>query len=167
MSKETITLNGIKYTTQQTEENGEIRLVPVPQTPYKRCTREGQRYYYYSSIGDIRHRADTNSPIDNHLFDMGNYAQDEETLKLQSIQVRLMFALQRYADVHNDKKIDWETSDQQKYYILINKEAGVSTSTTATYFSIGEVYFTSRENAQNAIKEFRPLINELIKHHNL
>lgn len=89
---------------------------------------------------------------------MGNCFETCGEAKFAIEKQKVLTELKRYALEHNKGEIDWENLKQMKYSIvLLGRHSPDICSLTAfetnSFADIGQIYFTSKEIAENAIKE--------------
>lgn len=147
----TITVNMENLT--QEERNQLISLVeksnkPNPKKRWRAERDEG--YYYMSNCLEIIYDVDNGFITDNKHYKMGNYFKTKEEAYFEREKLLVYQELQNYAIEHNESEIDWNNGEQYKYYIFYNNR-GVGIGNEKTTMYLGQIYFTSREIAHNAI----------------
>ena len=111
---------------------------------------ENNIYYYISSNLTIETDREAYFAIDNQRYRIGNYFKTEEEAKFEKEKILVYQELRNYALKYNDSDFDWSNKRQYKYYIFCsNKEVLVGSHNVAMH--LGQIYFTSREIAQNAV----------------
>ena len=94
------------------------------------------------------------------MFNVPNYFNNKEYAEYIAFKERIMRKLDKFAWENNAKVINWDDSDSAKYYIqFFNEHNELKTNVSFAYQS-NNVYFTSREIAEQAIEEFK---DDLIK----
>lgn len=145
----TITVNMENLT--QEERNQLISLVEKSNKPKKRWRAERDHtYYIVNQYLKIASRKDNYIDLDNRLYKIGNYFKTEEEAEFEREKRLVYQELQNYAIEHNEGEIDWNNREQYKYYLFYNyRGVGIGNEITTMY--LGQIYFTSREIAHNAI----------------
>ncbi len=119
----------------------------------------GDEYYYINEIGNIRYNNNDGKYYDKKIIQNANACKDKEYMERESFETNLRRKLKRFADVNNDKEINW-SNNKFKCHISCNhhyNEIHVSASYSDTF---GQVYFTSRNICLKAIEEFREELEE-------
>lgn len=111
-------------------------------------------YYYIDAYGEVQYTTDTNRSTDDESYNSANYFTDEPLAKHIALGQNLYREMSRWADEHNDKKIDWKNLDQPKYYIYYNHCGNIEIDFVYYSHDIGKVYFTSKKLAGECLKEF-------------
>ena len=86
---------------------------------------------------------------DAYYFIQHARKQAEFALEKQKVYTEL----KRYAQEHNEEKIDWHNSQQFKFYLTYNHVGWFTIGVAVRSSRWSQVYFTSEEIAQNAIEE--------------
>lgn len=126
--------------------------------PYKRVDID-ERYYFVSEGGRVKYFKDLNDNYDDDKFNSLNYFNNKNYAEYITFKENLMRKLDKFAWEHNARVINWERNSK-KYYIIFdnhNKDMGVM---VAYALQSNDIYFTSREIAEQAIEEFK---EDLIK----
>ncbi len=98
--------------------------------------------------------------IDDDCYEIANYFSTKEKAEEINFKQTLFRKLQRFSDENGGNEIDWKDHFSKKLYIAYQGgELFVDWMSEAKYF--GQVYFISREVAQQAIELFH---DELIKY---
>lgn len=114
-----------------------------------RADRDGI-YFYINSYLNVMFDEDKYFDTDNKRYKVGNYFKTEEEAEFEKEKMLVYQELKNYAFEHNESEIDWENREQYKYYIFYNNRGvGIGNENTTMY--LGQIYFTSREIAHNAI----------------
>lgn len=86
-------------------------------------------------------------------YEIGNCFKTEEEAKFAVEKLKVITELKRFALEHNEGEIDWSDKEQDKYfmyYSYISFKIIIDYTTTSKRTT---TYFTSREIAEQAIKE--------------
>lgn len=137
----------------------EFEEIKEAKNPYKQAGY-GERYY---SIFEsrIHSNTDSNHEIDNKLFLTANYFDNKEYAEYIAFKETLMRKLDRFAWEHNAKAINWDDGSE-KYFITFSNRHNVLTVDWACMYKSNDIYFTSREIAEMALKKFK---DDLMKLH--
>lgn len=130
-------------------------------TGYERKT-ERSKYWSIGSTGGVYTNYEYDDSTDNTLYDNANYHSDEILAKNNERADKLMRQLRRFAVEHNEEEIDWHNIYQNKYYIMYRRgtyENGYEYEFIIDFIEVGrdfgQIYFTSRAIAREAINTFR------------
>ena len=111
-----------------------------------------EKFWSVNALGDVAESCwQTTSCTHEALWLMGNVFKTKEEAEFAAEKRKVEVELQRYTDRHN-KKIDWNNPCQNKYYFYysyINKRIQI---TCDNVVQCGQVHFTSREIAEEAIQ---------------
>lgn len=125
--------------------------------------KQGDVYYAITSEGRIVEHIEAESVYDKQCYQFGNYFQTKEEADFTKKRQLIYQQLKDYAVKHNEEKINWENLNQEKAYIRFNAYIwDVEAGFTYEKKDIGQIYFTPRVIAINAIKEIG---KENIKHY--
>ena len=116
---------------------------------------ECEVYYFITAYGDIYKEV----YIEGCNEDIGRYSisncyKTKSDAEFALEKQKLLVAMQRYADEHNEEEIDWNNDRQSKYSLNYNynlKKFNYGIWETMKQF--GQIYFTSKEIAENCVKE--------------
>lgn len=124
-------------------------------TGYERVER-GKEYYVSELDASASVLNEADSVYDNDLYEYANYYSDKTVAQNNARADRLMRQLRRYAVEHNEREIDWDNLEQEKYSIIytIGSEQ-IRAYSSKLFREFGQIYFTSREIAEQAIEEFK------------
>ena len=126
--------------------------------PYKQVERGDK---YHSMFGfRIHSNTDSNDEFANKLFNVANYFNNKEYAEYIAFKETLMRKLDRFAWEHNARVIDWNDSCSAKYYIEFSNTRDELIIDWICSGQSNDIYFTSREIAEQAIEEFK---EDLIK----
>lgn len=125
-------------------------------TGYERVER-GKEYYVSELDASASVLNEADSVYDNDLYEYANYYSDKTVAQNNARADRLMRQLRRYAVEHNEGEIDWKNSEQEKFFIGYYSKNEEICSIGGYFCCRGfrEIYFTSREIAEQAIEEFK------------
>lgn len=116
--------------------------------------KKDETYYYLYSYGNIEEDTWDNVNEDRNRYALGNCFKTREKAEFALEKQKVITKLKRFALEHNKEKIDWNNS-KMKYYLYFNHEENcIMTTYYCIYqFICEQIYFTSEEIAQAAIKE--------------
>lgn len=112
-------------------------------------------YSYMTTCGEVRSIADTDDDIDNLRIQYGNYFSDPSLAELMAKAVGLYLRMQRWADEHNTG----DTEDRFEIIYDCGEVWGTGYRNRTSYPFV--VYFSTKELAQQALKEFESDLNEI------
>ena len=109
-------------------------------------------YYYICSSGIIDYVNWKDTEIDNQRYALGNCFRTKEEAEFEVEKLKVIAELKRFALEHNEP-IDWNNVKQNKYFIYFYyKDEMIDVDFWQT-LKHNDIYFTSEELAQQAIKE--------------
>ena len=115
----------------------------------------GEEYYLILRTGKVNMYEFSNDNTDKKLINFGNYFKTKEEAERKSFEIRLHRQLELFALENNETEIDWNDGSE-KYMITYNtKDMGIYINDAYTLKDFGQVYFTSKEIAEKAIKAFK------------
>ena len=115
----------------------------------------GEEYYSISTNGKVHTYIFYEDNVDKELIDFGNYFKTKEEAERKVFEIRLHRQLELFALENNDREIDWNDGSE-KYMITYNtKDMGIYINDAYTLKDFGQVYFTSKEIAEKALKTFK------------
>lgn len=119
-----------------------------------------EKYYVDTEDGCVYDMVEQYDRTDKCIYDAANYYSDKTVAQNNARADRLMRQLRRYAAEHNEGEIDWNNLEQEKYSIIytIGSEQ-IRAYSSKLFREFGQIYFTSREIAEQAMEEFK---NELL-----
>lgn len=138
------------------EERAELlKLVEKANKPKSKVwkPKEGEEYYVYIVSGIIIHDVWNGDGVDENRYAIGNCFKTEEEAQNAVERLKIRAELQRYADEHNDKPIDWNDNRQYKWTVYFNykdKQVGCWFETVSR--SDSQIYFSSEEIAKAAVQ---------------
>lgn len=118
----------------------------------------GENYYTITETG-INQYEWTNEAFDGRCLDELNCFKTREQAERQAFEQLLHRKLKRFAELNNEEEIDWNNSNQAKYYLFYLK--GKFEYNYDYLGNKGLVYFTSKQVIDKAIAEFK---DELIRY---
>lgn len=120
-----------------------------------RRQEEGEPYFCFESdLTPIQIREELMS-YDEERYDCGNYFLTEKECADAARVVSLWLQMKRFADEHNERKIDFDNGLFDKYYIFYDSNYScIKINGRATWKEIFQIYFASEETAQKAIDKF-------------
>lgn len=127
-------------------------------TGYERL--ENKDYFYIDIFGGVITSKEQCTVNDYWLYDVANYYSNKTVAENNARADRLMRKLRRFAVEHNEGEPNWYNFGLNKY--SINYDYSFKNLYVAKPMYIrdfGQVYFTSKSIAEQAIEEFR---NELL-----
>lgn len=124
-------------------------------TGYERV-KESEKYYHINATGETHTDFEDNDNFNNNLYANANYYSDETVAENNARADKLMRQLRRFAVEHNDCELDWDNSNQSKYFIFYDYYWGkCKVCGTLGHRNFGQIYFLSDKVAKQAIKEFK------------
>lgn len=157
--KVTINANGKTVQVEITEEQlKELGLIEErSRTGYERV-KKGDVYYFNITRSETVAEVECNRRIDEGRYDTGNYYSDKTIAENNARADRLLRQLRQW-QAQNDEVIskeDWEDHDLTKYFIIYDYDSNViSPGRTWWMRGTNNIYFKSREKAEEAIEAFR------------
>lgn len=109
-----------------------------------------KEYYFINAGGCICDDIWTNCILDNNLYAIGNCFKTEKEAEFALEKLKVIAELKRFAQERNDK-IYWNNGSW-KYYIAYDYTANKVIYMSAMTSKRNDIYFTSEEIAQQAIK---------------
>lgn len=122
-------------------------------TGYERVNKD-DAYFYEDSAGCMNIDYENNTCIDGEKYANANYYSNETVAENNIRADKLMRQLRRFAVEHNECELDW-SNEERKHYIFYNYDLAdfvIGYAYNDKHF--GQIYFSSREIAEQAIKEF-------------
>lgn len=143
---------------EMTEEQAKILglVEERSRTGYERV--EVEETYYLVEVDDEITNMKHNGQLDRDCYDVGNYYSNKTIAENNARADRLLRQLRRW-QAQNDEVIskeDWEDHDLTKYFIIYDYDSNViSPGRTWWMRGTNNIYFKSREKAEEAIEAFR------------
>ena len=121
-------------------------------------------YYCVQNNGKICEIHEKDYISDRWRYKIANYSTVKSKMEFKALRDNLLSRMQRWADIHNEEKIDWDNSEQRKYVIYYDYDDN-RFGFTYNYYSrdLGQIYFTSEEIAKQCLKEFKEELLEFYK----
>lgn len=129
----------------------------------EKCAREpepkvwkpeiGDEYFYVKTNGEIGSTGWDNDIVDKDRYALGDCFRTKEEAKFTVEKLKVIAELKRFAQKHNEEKIDWNNKEQTKYCIYYSyntKHIGIEGCFSAKQ---NDIYFSSKEIAEHAVKE--------------
>lgn len=167
--------NGKKYCCKDTNEIFEVKegnLIPVTRSfsmaellemdfeeikeaknPYTRVN-DRERYYAMERTGSVSFIQEDGYYFDDNLFSIANYFSNRDYAEYIDFKETLMRKMDRFAWEHNARVIDWNDGSTKYYILFSHTDNRVIVDWDFMYMS-NNIYFTSREIAEQAIEEFK------------
>lgn len=153
--KLTGTYNGKPIELELTEEQVKVlKQAEKKKTGWERV-KESWLYFCHNAYNECASVSEFGGEATDRLFDCANYFSDETLAKnivrAQTLQRKLW---RRSAELC--KKMNWKDSMTKKYSIYYNYDIdSLRTSCTLFYRGLGEIYFDTKEHAEQVIEEFK------------
>ena len=111
-------------------------------------------YYYYNDTGHVYESCYDGDSTDKNRLEFGNWFKTKEEASHMIEKLKVINELKNFALENNDKDVDWRDKCTTKYFISYDfcDEKIQFVGYTFRNFLPFEIYFTSREIAQKAIK---------------
>lgn len=120
-----------------------------------------ERYFFILNDGTISNSIYENNDYDINRYKIGNCFSTKEKAQEKLNNIITYMELKRYAKEYNNDSLHWFNYDQKKYSIYYDIMLGWTEIVDQEFGrDMGGIYFTSRELAQQAIKDIG---NERIK----
>ena len=131
-------------------------------TPFDREERNNV-YYYIHETGTVEWQREANDYLDSQQFNVANYCTDKALMEQRALHETLSRLLWRYSMEHDGDKIDWSNKNKNKYKLLFDHEDNkVVIDFNRIWSGIGVAHFSTKEIAENAIKE---IVEPFMKEH--
>lgn len=143
--------------------NVEWEIVEEEKTGWERA-EDDDTYYCVQNNGKICEIHEKDYISDRWRYKIANYSTVKSKMEFKALRDNLLSRMQRWADIHNEDKIDWNNSEQRKYVIYYDYDDN-ELCITNNYYSrdLGQIYFTSEEIAKQCLKEFKEELLEFYK----
>lgn len=147
----------VEMTKEQLKELGAIK----PRTGYERRKEcNNKKYYFVNAEGLVIEEKDT-ALFDQNCYNTGNYYSNK-TIAENNARADRLFRQLRQWQAQNDKAISakaWKDGTSCFYNIRYNYWLDMPYVNMDNYRGLNNVYFTSEEKAEEAIKIFRNELN--------
>lgn len=114
-----------------------------------------EKYYIICVDGSIDYNNYDGDYDDKRLMAIGNCFQTEKQAEFMTEKLRVIHELEKFAFENNEEEIDWNNSEQRKYYLYFDY-TDMSIVSCDSYSKCQHiplaVYFTSKEIADKSIK---------------
>nr|DAL86183.1 MAG TPA: hypothetical protein [Caudoviricetes sp.] len=110
-------------------------------------------YYAIERAGSVTSLAD-NSDYDDRMFNIANYFNNKNYAEYVGFKETLMRKLDKFAWEHNEQTISWNDC-RHKYFILFSIDDNELIVDWNRVYKSNNVYFTSREIAEQALEKFK------------
>ena len=145
---------------KQLEENFNTQVTDIKKQ-IEECDKKvfkpnkfGEKYYTIFANGDIFTYNFFNSGIDKEFINFGNYFKTKEEAERKCFEIRLHRKLELFALENNDAEIDLNIHSE-KYIISYRIDGNIFIDKVYSFKDLGQVYFTSKEIAEKALKSFK------------
>ena len=131
----------------------EVPSEPEQKTRVWKPTKD-DTYYYYDSICSVNSSVWSGCWIDQARYNCGDCYRTEEEAFFAVERSKVIAELRRFAEEHNDAPIIWNGTEYN-YEIICNHDSnidGVIEPGTSRHWQSGNIYFSSREIAESAIR---------------
>lgn len=147
----TITINIENLTQEEREQLISLAEKGNKVNPKKRWRAERYETYYWIDT-DVRifKSNECGRESDNFCYQTHNYFKTKEDAEFARKRILVYQELKDYALKYNESEFDWNNREQYKYYIFCNNKE-ILIGNDNTVMDLGQIYFTSREIARNAI----------------
>lgn len=154
-----IVINGKKA--ELTEEQLKaLGIVTEKKNPFTISYDREDEYFFITSIGGVVSATGHVSRQDR--YDNANYCTDRNLLQQRAWHETLERLLWRYSMEHDGDKINWKNDDELKYYIYFNCANNKYAINFYRFIKGSDIYFHTKEIAENAIKE---IVEPFMKEH--
>lgn len=137
-----------------TEEERNTLLALVEKSLNKVWKPENdEECFYITSDGDVNSFLYDEDEWCNKTYIIGNCYKTANEAEFTVEKLKVIAELKRYVQQHNTEKIDWNDTDQSKCYIYYNNVSKIIDFGFIHSMKSIDIYFTSREIAEQAVKE--------------
>lgn len=153
MNNQNITVN--MENLSQEERSTLLSLIEKANKPKNKVWKpeKDETYYYLYSYGKIEEDTWDNANEDRIRYAIGNCFKTKEEAEFALERQKVITELKRFALEHNDKEIDWNNIEQRKCFLSYQHDKNIIFIDFYYSVQIYNIYFTSEEIAQAAIKE--------------
>lgn len=138
--------------------NLDFEEIKETKNPYERVDSR-DIYYVVNERGGVGSFKDVNDHIDDKKFNSLNYFNNKNYAKYIAFKETLMRKLDKFAWEHNTRVMNWD-KNVANYCIIFDNHNKDMEVMVAYALQSNDIYFTSREIAEQAIEEFK---EDLIK----
>lgn len=143
--------------TQETIKNTAADDWEVMEEPKSKVWKPniGENYFFITSNLEVNKFTNEGDMVDENIISSDNCFKTEKEAQHMVEKLKVIKELQIFALENNDKNVDWKDKCTTKYFITYDfyDEKIQSVGYTFKNFLPFEIYFTSREIAQKAIKK--------------
>ena len=139
----------------QEERSTLLSLIEKANKPKNKVWKpeENETYYYSYSDGHIEKTTCDNRNMYKNRYAIGNCFKTKEEAEFALERQKVITELKRFALEHNEKDIDWSNIEQRKCFLSYQHDKNIIFIDFYYSVQIYNIYFTSEEIAQAAIKE--------------
>ena len=146
---------------QLTEEQLKALGTKVRKNPFERTKYHGLYYYVYED-NDVWSDTDLCADADNRRYDAANYFNDRQFAEQVALHQLLYHKLLKYTyDNECEDKAEWDGKNAH-WVIRYNENRNEFCSYDQDGYKARDVYFSSKEGAERAIKE---VVEPFMKEH--
>ena len=149
MSENYIVINGKKA--ELTEEQLKQLGIGLPKNKRWRGNLN-EKYYRVNTFNQVSSLRDVDSDDDTWLYDSHNYFKTREDANKYARVLKTEMLLRKYADEHNEDMV-WDGMRRHYFFYFNIGRNTVSIDYYTCSKEAREIYFSSREIAEAAIKE--------------
>lgn len=114
-----------------------------------------KKYYFEHNNGEYIGECDVLSATDDIRHNSGNYYNNLTMAQNNILADKLMWRLRQWQAI-NDNPVNWTVRDSLKFYLYYSYETNrIKCDWYKTSRSLNEVYFSSKEKAEEALKIFK------------
>ena len=131
-----------------------LSLVEKANKPVNKVWKPEEEEEFYTLFGDgsIDELAWGNNADRIKRYEIGNCFKTKDEAKFTLEKLKVITELRRYALEHNEKEIDWNDEDQDKFGLYFCHKSKKILINTYNFSQHNFIYFTSKEIAQAAIE---------------
>lgn len=131
--------------------DGFMDLLEKPKPKSVWDLKNGDVYYFLTAYGYVMKTVWVNTNTDNEKLSIGNAFLTEEDAEFAKERLKVIAELKRYAKEFSDK--EWrEYASNGRWYIYYSYTASKIYVGMATFARDSQLYFESKEKAEEAIK---------------
>ena len=138
----------------QEERSTLLSLIEKANKPKNKVWKpESDEMYYFSySDGNVSFDRFISNTSEKR-YAIGNCFKTKEEAEFALEKQKVIMELKRFALEHNEGEIDWNDSNQIKYFLSYQHDKNIIFIDSYYFIQICDIYFTSEEIAKAAIKE--------------
>lgn len=131
-----------------------LGLIEEQLTGYERVKKD-EMYYLVDIYNNIMRVTEDNDQGDKQCYNIGNYYNDKIIAENNARADRLLCCLRQWQAL-NDRAINWKNKNIRKYTIRYDYAMNMfNVIPNVCERCLNDVYFTTREKAEEAIEAFR------------